>query len=146
MMSLVPVQTTLTKVFTVVGGYEWFSNTKTKLRLQFDENGNGTLEFPEFWAMVLTAMMSSPSSELNPSSQPVFYKLLQTFDEMDQNDDAVLSASELIAGMVGNKDTDVANETVQTILMETDDNRDGKLSFAEFVELVATMSKPDSYR
>ena len=96
--------------------------------------------------MVLTAMMSSPSSKLNPSSQPVFYKLLQTFDEMDQNDDAVLSASELIAGMVGNKDTDVANETVQTILMETDDNRDGKLSFAEFVELVATMSKPDSYR
>ena len=68
---------------------------------------------------------------------------------MDQNDDYLLSNDEWIHFMLerneDNKSDEKEIEEMVVILNEADHNRDGQMSFVEFVEFLASLAMPANF-
>ncbi|KAK3578506.1 hypothetical protein CHS0354_007758 [Potamilus streckersoni] len=92
---------------------------------EVDKNGNGTVEFSEFVAM-MGRMMSSEDKEEN---------LLDAFKSFDRDGNGLISREELKQALIslGDQPTD---QQVADMMDEVDLNGDGYINYEEFLKIM----------
>ncbi|KAL3874531.1 hypothetical protein ACJMK2_037535 [Sinanodonta woodiana] len=92
---------------------------------EVDKNGNGTVEFSEFVAM-MGRMMSSEDKEEN---------LLDAFKSFDRDGNGMISREELKQALIslGDQPTD---QQVADMMDEVDLNGDGYINYEEFLKIM----------
>ncbi|KAL1416987.1 hypothetical protein MTO96_027205 [Rhipicephalus appendiculatus] len=101
--------------------------TQTKLEeiiAKADTNGNGTVDFPEF-----VAMISEPTCTTLPEEV-----IREAFQVFDQGGKGVITAPDLRYVMTA-LGVQVTDEEVQEMIREADVDGDGQISYEEFVAL-----------
>ncbi|KAJ1749677.1 Golgi Transport [Coemansia sp. RSA 989] len=93
---------------------------------EVDENGDGSIDFPEFVAMMARKPMSSEGPE---------DEILEAFRVFDKNDDGVISAEELrqVMNSLGEKLTDAE---IEEMIREADVDGDGQINYEEFAKMM----------
>ncbi|KAJ2449403.1 hypothetical protein EV183_004915 [Coemansia sp. RSA 2336] len=93
---------------------------------EVDENGDGSIDFPEFVAMMARKPMSSEGPE---------DEILEAFRVFDKNNDGVISADELrqVMNSLGEKLTDAE---IEEMIREADVDGDGQINYEEFAKMM----------
>ncbi|KAJ2846793.1 hypothetical protein IWW36_004174, partial [Coemansia brasiliensis] len=93
---------------------------------EVDENGDGSIDFPEFVAM----MARKPMSSEGPADE-----ILEAFRVFDKNNDGVISAEELrqVMNSLGEKLTDAE---IEEMIREADVDGDGQINYEEFAKMM----------
>lgn len=92
---------------------------------EFDADGNGTIDFPEFLNLMAHKMKDTDSEE----------ELREAFKVFDKDENGFISAAELRHVMcnLGEKLTD---EEVNEMIREADTDGDGLVNYEEFVRMM----------
>lgn len=92
---------------------------------EVDANGNGTIEFGEFLALMARKMKETDAEE----------ELKEAFKVFDKDQNGYISANELRNVMInlGEKLTD---EEVEQMIREADIDGDGQVNYEEFVRMM----------
>ena len=93
--------------------------------IEFDINGDGTIDFEEFMEM-----MKKQAKDLDNSVE-----LKEAFKIFDRDGDGFVDAKELmhVVTLYGDK---LSQEEAEELLREADQNGDGKLDYNEFVRMM----------
>lgn len=101
---------------------------------EFDLDGNGTVEFPEYLSVMAKTMLSETVNDT---------EILEIFTMLDFNQDGYLDRKELSKGMACAAATggvqegaELSKEEVDDMLSEYDKDGDGKLSLEEFTHMM----------
>ena len=89
---------------------------------EVDVDNSGTIDFSEFLAMIATKLKEVDSEE----------KVLETFRVFDVDGNGFISAAELRHVMV-NLGERLTDDEVDEMIKVADDDKDGKISYQEFV-------------
>ena len=102
---------------------------------QDDNDGNGTMDFPEFLSLMVKKMKDTSSDE----------KILDVFKSFDKDGNGYVSASELRSIMMslGEILTDVE---VDEMIREADTNGDGQIDYDEFIQMMSSGKVADTVR
>ena len=92
-----------------------------------DSDGNGLVDFNEFLCLM----------DGNPPTLNVDEEMENLFSLIDTNGDGFLSEKE-VRNMMKNLGEKVKKKDVRKIIKEADKNKDGKISFDEFKEMVGS--------
>jgi len=92
---------------------------------EVDGDGNGTIDFPEFLALMARKMKDTDSEE----------ELIEAFKVFDRDGNGFISAAELrhVMTNLGEKLTD---EEVDEMIREADVDGDGQINYEEFVKMM----------
>ncbi|OWF37728.1 calmodulin-A-like isoform X2 [Mizuhopecten yessoensis] len=92
---------------------------------EVDTDGNGTIDFPEFLAMMVNQLQGASNDE----------ELREAFRVFDKDGNGLISAAELRHVMIslGEKLTE---EEVDEMIKEADMNGDGQIDYDEFVKMM----------
>ena len=91
---------------------------------EHDADGNGTIEFPEF-----LAMMTRRTADLDS-------EMMQAFRVFDRDGNGYISATDLRA-LMENLGEELSEEEVQDMMREADGNGDGHIDYKEFVAMMS---------
>ena len=91
---------------------------------EVDVDNSGTIDFSEFLAMIATKLKEVDSEE----------KVLETFRVFDVDGNGFISAAELRHVMV-NLGERLTDDEVDEMIKVADDDKDGKISYQEFVAI-----------
>lgn len=98
---------------------------------EFDKNSNGTLEFQEFVTM-MNAFVEKGGHKPQSEKQRIF-------DLLDQNQDGVISKSELKFVMNEILKEGMSDAELDEMMLEADTDHDGVINFDEFNAMAAKM-------
>ncbi|KAG8971193.1 hypothetical protein FRB90_010570 [Tulasnella sp. 427] len=92
-----------------------------------DTDGNGSIDLPEFIAMMEKRLKDTTEEE----------EILEVFKVFDKDGDGMINAAELrhVMWNLGEKMTE---DEVKDLIAEADTNGDGQLDFNEFMKLLTT--------
>ncbi|CAO0793241.1 unnamed protein product [Mucor circinelloides] len=93
---------------------------------EVDGNGNGSIEFDEF-----VAMLSRKRRELESQEE-----ILETFRVFDRDGDGYISESEL-RNIMASLDEKLTEDELNVMLREADTDGDGQVNYEEFVKMLA---------
>ncbi|XP_078694817.1 uncharacterized protein LOC144923838 [Branchiostoma floridae x Branchiostoma belcheri] len=98
-----------------------------------DQNGNGKLELEEF-NVVIQVLQQVQISMADP--QVMAGEMKKMFQEFDKNGDGFLSKEEMQAAMTKVHGINMSDESCNKLLNVADKNKDGKLDYHEFVNML----------
>uniref|UniRef100_A0A0D9Y176 EF-hand domain-containing protein n=1 Tax=Leersia perrieri TaxID=77586 RepID=A0A0D9Y176_9ORYZ len=101
-----------------------------------DADGNGTIEFAEFLALMARKKKASSSSSSHVEEEDdADEELREAFKVFDKDQDGLISAAELRHVMIslGEK---LSDEEVEQMIREADLDGDGQVNFDEFVRMM----------
>ncbi|KAL7322333.1 hypothetical protein PS15p_211964 [Mucor circinelloides] len=102
---------------------------------EVDGNGNGSIEFDEFVAMLSRKRRGLESQE----------EIIETFRVFDRDGDGYISESELrniMASLVGRtKDEKLTEDELNVMLREADADGDGQINYEEFVKMLVRQNR-----
>lgn len=92
-----------------------------------DNDGNGTLDFGEFCAIMTRTMKDTDTEE----------EIREAFNHFDKNKTGFISAHELrdVMKVLGD---DLTEEEIAEMIAEADHDKDGKVSIDDFVKMMTT--------
>jgi len=108
------------------------------INTEYDTNGNGTLDFPEFLTMMACEMEDPASKEL--SAIPKYSTLIcETFCVLDKDKNGYISAAELrhAMGKLDHIMGEITDEEVDEQICEADSDGDGQINYEEFVAMMS---------
>ncbi|XP_021568564.1 calmodulin-like [Carlito syrichta] len=92
---------------------------------EVDADGNGTIDFPEFFTMVARKMKDADSEE----------EIREAFRVFDKDGNGYSSAAELRHVMT-NSGEKLTDEEVDEMIREADIDGDGRVNYEEFVQMM----------
>ncbi|XP_078173050.1 calmodulin-like [Carex rostrata] len=93
---------------------------------EVDADGNGTVEFNEFLALMERKLKETDSDD----------ELREAFRVFDKDNDGFISSSELRSVLM-NLGENITDEDVDEMIKEADVNGDGQVDYAEFVKMMS---------
>lgn len=93
---------------------------------RLDIDGNGTIEFNEFMALMLPNGEEALTEEAD---------LLSVFRDLDKNGDGTISADELRFALRALGET-MSDDDIDVLLKKTDTDGDGRVNYQEFVRMI----------
>lgn len=106
-------------------GHRVTNNELGAMMMEMDSDGNGSIDFSEFLAMMAKRMLLSDGEQ----------EMLESFQVLDADGDGVLSLEELhsLLTTLGDK---LSPRECEEILRLADTNGDGRIDYKEFVKLL----------
>ena len=101
-----------------------------KLLSMIDVDANGTIEYDEFLAATLSQHQLMKEENLRAA-----------FQHFDTNGDGIISREEL-NNAIGSGGLQVSKDEIERVLVEVDKDGNGEIDYAEFVEMLTTLSQP----
>ncbi|CAH1244824.1 TNNC2 [Branchiostoma lanceolatum] len=98
-----------------------------------DTNGNGTLELDEF-NVVIQVLQQVKAAMADPATMEAEMK--QMFQEFDKNGDGFLTKEEMQTALTKVHSINMTGDACEKILNVADKNKDGKLDYNEFVNMI----------
>lgn len=95
---------------------------------EIDEDGDGTISFPEFLCMIVRKMRDTDGKE----------EIMEAFKAFDQDGNGFISASELRGIMLGLGEH-LSFEEMDEIIAEADLDGDGEIDANEFARYILSM-------
>ncbi|KAJ3697503.1 hypothetical protein LUZ61_001208 [Rhynchospora tenuis] len=92
---------------------------------EVDADGNGTVDFPEFLALMEKKLKETDSED----------ELREAFKVFDKDNNGFISASELRTVLM-NLGENISDAEVDEMIKEADANGDGQVDYAEFVKMM----------
>lgn len=105
--------------------------------VEYDADGNGQLDFPEFVDMLTaSSVLMGGSKNANQDIAQEIAKLRESFSLFDADGDGVLSFGEIKKALIS-LGAHITDNELKEMIVQADTNFDGTLSFPEFVVMMS---------